>query len=93
MGSFTVFAQESAVSNGAYPFMILTAIVMSPLHFSYMCKKTTDSVLKISLGLETIVFLPYRSIYGVGPNLRGKSSGPVTVQPYADSLRYFSRYA
>ena len=50
-------------------YHILTAVMSSPLHVSFMCR-SPDTILKFCLELEPIVISPYYSIYSIGPNLR-----------------------
>ena len=49
------------------PITTLTAFMSSPLHLSFMCKPS-DSIFKFSMGLEPVVFSPYRCKCGIGPN-------------------------
>ena len=58
----SVVAEIYSVSYGANlleEFTMMTAIMSNPLYSSYMCKNPY-TILKLSLGLEPIVFSPCR---------------------------------
>ena len=88
--SISLFTEEYAVSYRAYlledaAFRNLAAFVSRPLHSNYM-RKNSDAILKISLGLEAILFSPSHSIYGIGPNITCKSNyarWPVNLCAYS----------